>query len=344
MEQLQSLMERLQSLIEKLEPYMEQLQAWLGQLQGLAAQHLPSIGWIVFGVAVTALLAIDLFAHRGERGQSAKVALIWSVIWIGAGLLFAGFVWFRLGGQATQEYLAAYAIEKSLSLDNLFLFLIIFESLGVPKKYQHEVLFWGILGAIVFRGIFIFLGAQALERWEWVSYLFGAILFYAAYKSFREDPAKQEESKAVKWLSKHLPVTEKPHQGQFIAKENNQRVVTPLLIALIAIELTDVMFAIDSVAAALSMTRDIFILYSSNIFAILGLRALYLLLAHTIAELEYLHYGLAVVLGFAGVKLIIDRWVHIHPLLSVGVIVMVIGMAAWASVRKRKKAAAKSTA
>lgn len=303
----------------------------------LPVDQFPLWGWIAFGALVLLLLMVDLLAHRGDRAKSHKSAITWSILWVGAGLLFNVFVWVAFGGQAAQEYLAAYLIEKSLSLDNVFVFLVIFQSLKIPQKYQRTVLLWGIFGALVFRGIFILIGAVALERYSWISYVFGAILLFAAYRAFREDPAKQEENKAVTWLSRHLPVTKVLQGEKFIIKENGRRVATPLLIALIGIELTDILFAIDSVPAAFSVSLDPFIVYSSNVFAILGLRALYIALAHTIAELKYLHYGLAGVLAFAGVKLIVDKWVHISPLVSVGLIVLIFGAAVWASLRERRK-------
>lgn len=299
-------------------------------------ESIPRWGWITFGVVVVILFVVDLLAHRGERGKSRKSALVWSIIWVGAGLSFDGFVWVVFGWQAAQEYLAAYLIEKSLSLDNLFVFLIIFKSLNIPQERQHTTLYWGIVGAVVFRAIFIFAGVEAIERWGWISYVFGAILLYAAYHSYQEDPTEDQESRMVHWLSNHLPVTHQIHDNRFITRVNGHLVATPLMIALIGIELTDVMFAIDSVPAALAMTRNLFILYSSNIFAILGLRALYLLLAHTIAELKYLHYGLAIVLAFAGFKIMTEPWIHIPALLSVAFIVVVIAGATWISVRARE--------
>ncbi|HET6567023.1 MAG TPA: TerC/Alx family metal homeostasis membrane protein [Rhodothermales bacterium] len=301
-----------------------------------SGSEIPVWGWITFGVVVVVLLLVDLLTIRGKRATSRRVAAIWSIIWVGTGLGFAVFLWFNFGGRAAEQYLAAYLIEKSLSLDNLFLFLLVFQSLKIEPRYQHEVLFWGILGAVVFRGIFIFIGASALERFGWVSYVFGAVLLYGAYRAFRKDPSKLGESKIVRWLSEHLPVTREVTEGKFIRRENGKRVATPLLIALIAIELTDVVFAIDSVPAALTMTRDRFLVYSSNVFAILGLRALYLLLAHTIAGLKYLHYGLAMVLLFAAVKIVGDPWFEIQPLVSVGVIIVVIGTAILASLRARR--------
>ena len=308
-------------------------------MENEAAATIPLWGWGVFGALTLAMLLIDLYAHRGEHGKTRRAAGIWTGIWITLGLGFAPFIWVTFGGASAQEYIATYLIEKSLSLDNLFVFLIIFQGLNIPRKYQHEVLFWGIFGALVFRAIFIFAGAAAIEQYGWISYVFGALLLFAAWRTYRGDPSKEEESKIVTWLAKHLPVSQKPHGGKFVVQENGRRVFTSLTLALVAIELTDIMFAIDSVAAALSMTTHRFVLYSANVFAILGLRALYLYLSHIIADLKYLHYGLAVVLAFAGVKLIADHWIHeimsetMSIFLSIGIIVVAIGLSVWASLR-----------
>jgi tellurite resistance protein TerC len=299
-----------------------------------ATSEIPQWGWIAFGVLVIVLLIIDHIAHRGERSASRKVALVWSVIWIAAGLGFNLLVWAFLGTEAASEYLATYLIEKALSTDNMFLFLIVFESLKVPKNEQHTVLFWGIAGAVGFRAVLIFLGATALERWEWITYIFGAIILYAAYRAVRQRPGEEKESAVVKSLSQRLPVTDQTRGGKFITREEGGFAVTPLLLALAAIELMDLMMAIDSVAVAFSMTRNPFVIYTSNVFAILGLRALYLLLAHTISELPYLHYGLAVVLAFAGIKLLADPIAQIPPLFSVGFTVVVIGISVWMSLKK----------
>ena len=296
---------------------------------------ISTTGWIIFGIVVIVLLVVDHIAHRGEHGRTRRAAAWWSAIWVGAGLAFNVYVWIAFGGHLAQEYLAAYLIEKSLSLDNLFVFLIIFNSLNIPKRHQHEVLFWGIMGAVVFRGIFIFAGAAAMEQYHWVSYVFGGILLFAAWRTFWEDPSVKTENQSVKWLSRHLPISHHSHEGQFIARENGRRVATTLMIALCAIELTDIFFAIDSVAAALAMTKNRFVLYSSNIFAILGLRALYLLLSHLIADLKYLHYGLAAVLGFAGVKLILPGEV-VPPLVSVVIITVIIGVSVLVSLRREE--------
>ncbi|MCI0670487.1 MAG: TerC/Alx family metal homeostasis membrane protein, partial [Myxococcaceae bacterium] len=304
-------------------------------LSFLPMQPIPAWAWLTFGALVLVLLTVDLAVHRGEHAQSRKAAVVWSIVWVAAGLAFNGFVWVAFGGHAAEEYLAAYLIEKSLSLDNIFVFFVIFQSLNIPTQFQHHVLFWGIFGALVFRALFIFLGVAAMERYAWVSWLFGAVLILTAVRVFREDPAGRKENRVVKWLSRHLPVTHVVDQKRLVVVRDGKRVATPLLIALMGLELTDIVFAIDSVPAAFAVTHERFILYSSNAFAILGLRALYTVLAHSIQGLKYLHYGLAVVLGFAGVKILVDRWVHIPALASVGFIVLVVGIAVWASVRAR---------
>ena len=309
----------------------------------LLGTEITVLQWGVFAGVVLVLLAIDLITLGRETANTRRATIVWSTIWIGTGLAFAGYVWGEMGADAAQSYLAAYLIEKSLSLDNLFMFMLIFQSLRIEKTGQHKVLFWGIIGAVVFRGIFILLGARALEQFDWVSYVFGGLLVYAAYRAFREDPLKERESTIVAWLSRRFPVSDRSERTRFIERQNGRRVATPLFIALLAVEATDILFAIDSVPAALSMTRNLFLVYSSNIFAILGLRALYLVLARTIADAEYLHVGLAVVLAFAGFKIVAYPWIHIPPYISVAFIVAVIWVALWASLRKRRRTGAPPT-
>lgn len=297
--------------------------------------------WGVFGVVVLAMIFVDLLAHRTKHGETKKGAYVWSIAWICVGLAFAVFVWLRHGGNTAQEYLGAYLIEKSLSLDNLFVFLVIFASLSVPEDKQRRVLFWGIFGALVFRGLFIFLGLEAIQRWHWVVYIFGAILLVAAWRVTRRHPSEESDNKVVDWLEKRLPVTSEYEGKQFFKHVEGRWQATPLLIALIAIELSDVAFAIDSVPAALSVSQNIFVVYTSNVFAILGLRALYIALAKTVHELRYLHWGLAAVLAFAGLKMILSEWVHVAPLVSVAIIVTCIGISVGLSIRARKRIAAR---
>ncbi len=300
--------------------------------------QIPAWGWWIFAAVVILMLVVDLVAHRGEEDARTRhrIAGIWTAVWIALGLSFMGFVWAFFGSLPAKEYLAAYLLEKSLSLDNLFVFYVIFHGLGVPEKHHHKVLFWGIVGALFFRAVFIFAGVALVEQYAWVMYVFGAILLYAAYRTYLEDPTAEEESKLVNWLAERLPLSKRPHGGQFIAIEGGRRVATSLFVALVAIELTDILFAIDSVAAALAVTRDEFILYSANIFAILGLRSLYLFMEGTVRDFRYLHYGLAAVLAFAALKIMLHDVIHVPPMLSVAIIVVIITVAIWASLRADK--------
>ncbi len=290
-------------------------------------------GWMLFLVGLSILLAVDLFVHRGGKEESWRAALAWSIVWIAAGLGFGGLVWGMLGATPAQDYLATYLLEKSLSLDNLFVFLLIYQTLNIPTRYQRTALSWGIFGALVFRAVFIFAGAAAIARWNWLEFVFAAVLIWAAIRIFFENPATEKESRLVNWLSARLPVTQTRDTPKFFLREQGRLMATPLLVAVLSLELCDILFAVDSVPAALAVARNPFIVYTSNAFAILGLRALYILLAHTIAELRYLHYGLAAVLLFVGVKMAADRWVKIGPLASVGVIVLAltvsVGLSLW---------------
>jgi tellurite resistance protein TerC len=285
----------------------------------------PHWVWTTFAVTLVCLLFIDLFSHRGGREATRGWAIFWSIVWIATGLAFAFFVWIALGIKAVDEYMAAYLIEKSLSLDNMFVFLIIFQTLKIPKENQRTALTWGIFGALFFRGVFIFAGSAAVEKWDWVNYIFGAILMLAAIHAFRENPSQTQESRMVHWLSRKLPVSRDTESRKFVTKENGIKKATPLLIAILALELTDILFAIDSVPAAFAVTRIPFLIYSSNAFAILGLRSLYAVLAEMIGGLRYLHYGLAGVLAFAAFKISFSSWMHLHPLISVGIIIFLVG-------------------
>jgi len=290
-------------------------------------------GWTAFGVIVIVLLAIDLFAHRHGEHDNRKRAMLWSALMIAAGLGFGGYVWYDRGAKSGQEYLAAYLLEESLSLDNLFVWLIIFRMMRIPEDHQRVALMWGVVGAVVFRGLFVWLGIEALERWAWVEYVFAALLIYAAFRAVREDPADAaEDNKLVDWLRRRLPVSGVQQEPHFFVREGAAWKVTPLFVAVLGLEATDILFAVDSVPAAFSVTHDEFIIYTSNVFAILGLRSLYVVLAHTIAQLKYLHWGLGAVLAFAGGKMLAAKaGIDIHPLLSVAMIVLMIGTAAVAS-------------
>ena len=294
--------------------------------------------WGLFGVLVLVMIATDLLAHRKSHKESKKAAYAWSGLWVLVGLAFSVFVWVRHGGEAGHEYLGAYLIEKSLSLDNLFVFLVIFSSLKIAEEQQRRVLFWGIFGALVFRALFIGLGLEALTHWHWVVYVFGALLLFAAFRVARDSPNKEpKDNKLVRFLEKHLPVTTQFEGSRFLMRVDGKRQATPLLLALVAIELSDIAFAIDSVPAALSVSRNLFVVYTSNVFAILGLRALYIALAKTAHELRYLHWGLAAVLAFAAAKMMLSEWIHLPPLLSVAIILGCIGVSVAFSLRARAR-------
>jgi tellurite resistance protein TerC len=293
-------------------------------------------GWLAFGVVVLALLALDLGMHRGGH-ISRRSSLHWTLVWIGAGLCFGLAIWVTMGALPAQEYLAAYVMEKSLSVDNLFVFLIVFQALRVPEEAQRQALYWGILGAIVLRALFVWAGTEALDRWDWVNYVFGGILLLAAFQAAFKHPTGEEEPGFLKWMKRKLPVAQQQEGTRFFTWQNGRRVVTPMFLAIAAIELTDIAFAIDSVPAALAITRDPFLVYSSNVFAILGLRSLYAVLAHSLLNLRYLHFGLAGVLAFAAAKMLLSSWVHLHPLLSVAIILAMVGLSVAASLRADRR-------
>jgi tellurite resistance protein TerC len=300
------------------------------------AEAAPIWLWITFGAALLILLAIDLVSHR-ITGETRRSALWWSVVWIASGLTFNGVVWLTMGADAGQEYLAAFLIEKSLSVDNLFVFLVILGGLEMTPSNQRKVLTWGVLGAIVLRAIFIFAGISALERYEWLNWVFASILVIAAIRSLRDKPASNSRG-VVTFLEKHLRITNSSRSGKFFVRKEGKLYATRMLVAILAVELTDIMFAIDSVPAALSVSHNRFIVLSSNAFAILGLRALYMLLATLLPQMKYLHYGLAFILAFAGFKIAAEPWLHISAWLSIGLIVLALSTTVGASLMSRRKA------
>lgn len=299
----------------------------------------PTWAWALFAAVVVASLAIDLIQHRGDHANGRRAALVWSGIWIGVSLLFGGFVWLQFGAGAGQDFITAWLVEKSLSVDNLFVFLIIFRRLRVPKDEQHRVLFWGIIGAFVTRALFIAAGAAILSRWHFATYVLGAFLLFTGVKTLRSGGNdKEKESKLVTWLKRHIPLTSKVEGHGFLTVENGRRVATPLLLALIAIELSDIMFAVDSIPAVFAISKEPFIVFTSNVFAILGLRALYLVLADVVADLEYLHYGLGAILLFVGAKMLGSGFVHIPGWVSLVVTVAILAAAIIPSLVVRRRA------
>ena len=293
------------------------------------------IPWVVLGVLVVGMLALDLFVfHRDAHEVSMKEAATWSVAWISLGLAFGGFVFLTRGSQAGGEYLAGYLIEKSLSMDNVFLFAMLFGYFAVPGIYQHRILFWGVVGAIVFRAIFIAAGTTLLEAFHFLIYGFGLLLLFTGIRMWRSkghavDPQKNVVLRLVRRV---IPVTDEYHGQKFFIRQAGKLVATPLFAVLVVVETTDIMFAIDSIPAIFAVTTDPFIVFSSNAFAILGLRSLYFLLAGLIDKFVYLKQGLAALLVFAGVKILVADVYKMPIPLSLAVIVGILAVAVVASV------------
>ncbi len=285
--------------------------------------------WLVFLGLLVVLLVLDLFVfHRRAHEPSLREAAAWSTVWIGLGLLGAALVGFRWGRQAGTEYLAGYLLELSLSVDNVFVFALLFSYFAVPGAYRHRVLFWGIFGAIVMRLSFVLAGAALLQRFHFTIYVFGAILLYSAWKiGWREkaavDPARNP---VLRWVRRRLPVSEGYHGARLWVRVGKRWHATPLFVVLVAIELTDVVFAVDSVPAVFGVTRDPFIAFSSNAMAVLGLRALYFLVIGTLQRFRYLDQGLAVLLGLVGLKMLLSDFYKVPVGVFLGVIALVLGV------------------
>jgi tellurite resistance protein TerC len=269
----------------------------------------PWWAWVGFGVGVAVLLAVDLTVlHRSHSAVSFRRAAVESLVWIGLGLSFSLVVLALGGPRPAGEYLSAYLLEKSLSVDNVVVWAVILSWFGVERRYQHRVLFWGVFGAIAFRGLFIVAGAALLQQFEWIGYIFGVVLLYTAWQMFRSDEGGFDpaSSRMVRWLSTVVHVDDGPSEGRFVRKVNGRRVATVLLLVLIVIEVTDVLFAVDSVPAVLAVTRSPFIALSSNVMAILGLRALYFVLADLRDRFHYLEEGIAIVLALVGISVVLE--------------------------------------
>src|SRR4051812_34294911 len=300
--------------------------------------------WALFIGLITVLLVADLLlVHRTAHEIKFKEAAIESAVWISIGLAFTGVVYAWHGGQASSEYISGYLIEKSLSIDNVFVWAVIFSFFAVPAKYQFRVLFWGIFGALVLRGIFIFAGVALIERFEWVLYVFGAFLLYTAWKIAHHDDDEEVDysrNLALRGVRRLVPSTDRYHGQKLFTKEGAKRVATPLFAVLVLIEATDVVFAVDSVPAVLAVSREQFLVFASNAFAILGLRSLYFLLAGLAGRFRYLNIGLGVTLAYVGVKmLLVGKPVHWPPptWLSLSVIAVVLAVAITASLARERK-------
>ncbi|MFA7297343.1 MAG: TerC family protein [Dehalococcoidia bacterium] len=295
--------------------------------------------WVAFNALIVGLLLLDLFVlHRHAHVVTIREAAITSTGWIALGLGFGGFVWWWLGSQAAGEYFAGYLIEKSLSVDNVFVFVIIFSYFAVPAAYQHRVLFWGVVGALVMRGIFIFAGAALLEAFDWILYIFGAFLLFTALKMFRhsEMALDPKQNRVLRLVSRFIPISEQYDGQKMFTKRNGVLMATPLFAVLVVVEATDLVFAVDSIPAIFAVTRDPFIVFTSNAFAILGLRALYFLLAGVAHRFVYLKTGLAVILAFVGVKMLIAQFYHVPIVVSLGIIGAVLTVSIVASLLSKR--------
>lgn len=296
--------------------------------------------WIAFAVIVVILLALDLGVfNRKSHVIGVKEALIMSAFWIGIALAFNAVIFWQMGSQSGLEYTAAYVMEKALSVDNLFVFIIIFAFFGIAPEYQHKILFYGIIGALVFRAIFIFAGVTLVEKFDWLLYIFGIFLLITAIKLAVQKDQKVDPDKniVVRGFKKIMPVSTDSHGGKFFVRNAGVLAATPLFLALLVIESTDVVFAVDSIPAVMGITTDMFIVYTSNVFAILGLRSLYFALAGVMSAMYYLKYGLAVILAFVGIKMLLPIvGYHVDVVVSLGIILSVLLISIVASVVRSK--------
>lgn len=284
--------------------------------------------WVGFNAAVLAMLALDLGVfHRKAHAVTLREAAGWSAVWVSLAMAFNAGIWYFAGRQPALEFLTGYLVEKSLAVDNIFVIALLFSYFAVPAAYQHRVLFWGILGALVMRGGFIAAGAYVLHQWHWVIYVFGAILLLTGVKmALRKDEVMDPERNPVVRLARRwLPLTPRYDGQRFWTVENGRRVATPLFLVLLLVEFTDLVFAIDSIPAIFAMTEDPFIVYTSNVMAILGLRSMYFLLAGVVHKFVYLKFGLSLVLVFVGAKMMLVDVVKVPTIVSLAVIATVIG-------------------
>ena len=305
--------------------------------------------WVGFNLFVLAMLAIDLGVfHRKSHAVSGKEALAWSMVWITLSLAFNAIIYFfwdqmmpesaYTNQEAALSFLTGYLIEKSLSVDNIFVFILIFSFFSVPAAYQHRVLFWGILGALIMRGTLIAVGAALLEQFHWIIYVFGAFLIYTGIRmaSHQDEEVQPDKNPVVKFFRKFMPVTQTFEKDKFFVRRTGKLMATPLFLILLIVESTDLVFAVDSIPAIFAVTREPFIVYTSNVFAILGLRALYFLLADVMDKFQYLKLGLSAVLTFIGVKMVIIDLYHIPVGVSLAVVAGILTVSILASLWKSR--------
>ncbi len=296
----------------------------------------PLWAWLALLAAIAVMLAVDLWRHRVPHPPSTREALTETLIWVACGLAFAGIVAATFGRAAFGEYISGYLIEKSLSIDNVFVWALLFTTMAIPVKYQHRVLFWGIFGALVFRAIFIVLGTALISKFWWLLLVFGLFLVYTGLKIIRHraDEGHDESARGLGLLRRVMPVSEQLDGQRFFTRIDGRRAATPLLAALVVVEITDVIFAVDSVPAILAVSHETFLVFSSNAFAILGLRAMYFLLADARERFHYLSHGLGAILIFVGLKMSVSHWWHMNTFVSLGIIVALLTAAIVFSLRR----------
>lgn len=289
--------------------------------------------WAAVLVFILAMLLVDLFAHRKAHEISFREAAVWSTVWVITGVSFGAIVWGAFGAEYGQQYFAGFLIEKSLAVDNVFIWAIIFASLAVPRKFQHRVLFLGVIGALVFRGIFIAAGAAILESFAWVLYFFAAFLIFTGLQMLKKRNEHEDPSNSAfyKWFARRVPSTSEYHGQKLFVRKNGALLATPLFLVLALIEFTDIIFAVDSIPAIFAVTSEPFIVFTANAFAILGLRAMYFLLADLMPRFVFLKLGLSLVLIWVGIKMGLHDIVKVPTLLSLGVIVVILSAAIIAS-------------
>ena len=283
--------------------------------------------WIIFNLFVLIMLALDLGVfHRNLHVVNVKEALVWTGIWIFLAMGFNVLIYFNFGETKALEFFTGYLIEKALSVDNIFVFILIFTYFQVPPQYQHKVLFWGIIGALIMRVIFIFAGVALLEKFHWTIYIFGGFLIYTGVKMLTQKDKEIEPDKnpVIKWFKRLVPTTNEMQGDRFFVRLNNKTFATPLFVVLIMIEISDLIFAVDSIPAILAVTQDHFIVYTSNVFAILGLRSLYFALANIIERFKYLAVGLALILVFVGIKMVAVDFYKIPIYFSLFIIIFIL--------------------
>ncbi len=316
----------------------------ISQVDSFVVLDVPGWAWAGLIVAILALLGIDLFRHREAHAPTPREAAIESAVWVACGLAFGAVVAISFGADAFGEYISGYLIEKSLSVDNVFVWSMIFATMAIPVAYQHRVLFWGIFGALTLRALFIFLGTALIGSFWWVLLVFGVFLVGTGIKILRHraDEGREETTRGVALLRRVIPVSDELNGQRFFTRIDSRLVATPLLAALVVVEVTDVIFAVDSVPAILAVSNEPFLVFAANAFAILGLRAMYFLLANAKERFHYLSHALGAILIFVGIKMTASHWYHLNTYVSLGIILVILVLAITMSMQKTRRELVKS--